>query len=447
MNELTINFSNKRLFNLILPLIIEQFLAVTVGLADSIMVASVGEAAVSAVSLVDSINTLVFYGFAALATGGAVVCGQYIGCRDLKKANESGEQLLVFIVLLAAGLTAVLYMTKHFILHGLFGNIDQDVMNHANTYFIIVEASIPFIALYNAGAALFRVMGNSSVSMRISIGMNIINVGGNALLIFGFHMGVEGVAIPTLASRIIGAIAVVWLLRNEKYTLHISKPFRCRLEGHIVKTILKLGVPSGLESSLFHLGKIMLLSVVSAFGTASIAANAIGNSMATFQILPAQAIGVGMITVVSQCVGAKDFDSARFYTKKLLKWSYLSMLAINAVIFLILPLVINLYHVSDEASHLAKLILWMHGGLGILLWPLSFTLPQTLKAAGDTTFVMGAAVASMWLFRIAAGVLLAKTLGFGVLGIWMAMFIDWIVRIVIFVLRYRGHKWENKYVR
>ncbi len=191
----------------------------------------------------------------------------------------------------------------------------------------------------------------------------------------------------------------------------------------------------------------MLLSAVSAFGTASIAANAIGNSMATFQILPAQAIGVGMITVVSQCVGAKDFESARFYTKKLLKWSYLSMLAINAVIFLILPLVINLYNVSDEASHLAKLILWMHGGLGILLWPLSFTLPQTLKAAGDTTFVMGAAVASMWLFRIAAGVLLAKNFGFGVLGIWMAMFIDWIVRIIIFVLRYRGHKWENKYVR
>ena len=177
MNELTINFSNKRLCSLILPLIVEQFLAITVGLADSIMVASVGEAAVSAVSLVDSINTLVFYGFAALATGGAVVCGQFIGSRDLKKANESAEQLLVFIVLLAAGLTAVLYITKYFILHGLFGNIDQEVMDHANTYFIIVEASIPFIALYNAGAALFRVMGNSSVSMRISIGMNIINVG------------------------------------------------------------------------------------------------------------------------------------------------------------------------------------------------------------------------------------------------------------------------------
>lgn len=447
MNELKINFTNKRLYNLILPLIIEQFLAITVGLADSIMVASVGESAVSAVSLVDSVNTLVFYGFAALATGGAVVCGQFIGRRELKKANESAEQLLVFIAALAAGLMIVLYVTKHFILHGLFGNIEPDVMNYANTYFIIVEASIPFIALYNAGAALFRVMGNSSISMRISIGVNIMNVGGNALLIFGFHMGVEGVAIPTLASRILGAVAVVWLLRNEKYTLHINKPFHYRFDKHTVKNILKIGVPSGLESSLFHLGKIMLLSVVSAFGTASIAANAIGNSIATFQILAPQAIGVAMITVVSQCVGARDFDSARFYTKKLLKWSYLSMLATNIVIFLILPLVINLYSVSAEASHLAKLVLWMHGGLGVLLWPLSFTLPQTLKAAGDTTFVMGVAVASMWLFRIAAGVLCAKYLGFGVLGIWMAMFIDWIVRIIFFIIRYRGDKWQKKYVK
>lgn len=446
MNDLKISFTNKQLSNLILPLIIEQFLAITVGLADSIMVASVGEAAVSAVSLVDSINTLVFYGFAALATGGAVVCGQFIGCRDFKKANESAEQLLVFITVLAAGLMAILYAAKYFILHGLFGNIDADVMEYANTYFIIVEASIPFIALYNAGAALFRVMGNSSLSMRISIGVNLINVGGNALLIFGFHMGVEGVAIPTLLSRIIGAIAVIWLLRNEKYTLHINKPFRYRFDKQTVKNILKIGVPSGLESSLFHLGKILLLSVVSALGTASIAANAIGNTMASFQILAPQAIGVAMITVISQCVGAKDFESARIYTKKFMKWSYLSMLVVNIVIFLILPLVINLYGVSEEASHLAKVILWIHGGMGVLLWPLSFALPQTLKAAGDTTFVMAVAVGSMWIFRIVAGVIFARYLGLGVVGIWMAMIIDWIVRIIFFVLRYRGDKWQKKYV-
>ena len=448
LNEnLQVSFSNQQLKRLIMPLIVEQCLAITVGLADSIMVASVGEAAVSAVSLVDSINTLLFYGFSALATGGAVVCGQFIGRRDYKKANDSAQQLLVFIVLLAAGLTALLYLFKYFILHGLFGQIEEDVMNYANTYFIIVEASIPFIALYNAGAALFRVMGNSSVSMKISLGMNVINVCGNALLIFGLHMGVEGVAIPTLVSRIAGAAVVIGMLRNEKYTMHISRPFRYQFNPYTVRNILKIGVPSGLESSLFHLGKILLLSVVSAFGTASIAANAIGNTLATFQTLPPSAIGVGMITVVSQCTGAGDFQAARFYTKKLMKWAYLSMLAINVAIFAAMPLIISLYQVSDEAARIAEILLWLHGGIGIVLWPLAFTLPQALKAAGDTTYVMLMAVGSMWAFRIVTGILFAKPLGMGVLGIWIAMFIDWACRIVFIVVRYRGHKWEEKYVR
>ncbi len=447
MEDVQIQFSNSQLRKLILPLVVEQFLAITVGLADSIMVASVGEAAVSAVSLVDSVNTLIFYGFSALATGGAVVCGQFLGCRNPKKACDSAEQLLVFILALSAGLTVILYGAKYFILHGLFGNIEADVMNYANTYFIIVEASVPFIALYNAGAALFRVMGNSAVSMKISIGMNIVNICGNAILIFIVHMGVEGVAIPTLVSRILGAFVVVCLLRNPKYQLHISRPFRYRFDGHTVKNILKVGVPSGIESSLFHLGKILLLSVVSAFGTASIAANAIGNSIATFQILAPQAIGVGMITVVSQCAGARDFDSARFYTKKLMKWSYVSMLIVNIIIFLLLPLIIYLYNVSDEAARLAKLILILHGAVGLVLWPASFTLPQALKAAGDTTFVMTIAVGSMWIFRIAAGILFARYWNMGVIGIWVAMFIDWFCRIIFFVIRYRGHRWEQKYVK
>ncbi len=447
MEDLQIKFSNEQLRKLIFPLVVEQFLAITVGLADSIMVASVGEAAVSAVSLVDSVNTLIFYGFAALATGGAVVCGQFLGCRNIKKACDSAEQLIVFIFVFAIALTAILFAVKRFILHGLFGDIEADVMGYANTYYLIVEASIPFIALYNAGAALFRVMGNSAVSMKISIGMNIINVCGNALLIFVVHMGVEGVAIPTLVSRIIGAFAVIRLLRSPQYSLHISRPFHYRFDGHTVKNILRIGVPSGIENSLFHLGKLMLLSVVSAFGTASIAANAIGNSLATFQILAPQAIGVGMITVISQCVGARDFQSARFYTRKLMKWAYVSMAAVNIVIFLLLPLILYLYNVSAEATEMARLILLLHGLVGIALWPASFTLPQTLKAAGDTTFVMAVAVGSMWIFRIAAGILFAKYWGLGVLGIWLAMFIDWFCRIVFFVIRYRGQKWEKKYVK
>lgn len=442
-----VTFTNRQLRALLLPLVVEQFLGVAVGLADSIMVASVGEAAVSAVSLVDSVNVLFFFGMNALATGGAVVCGQFLGRKDLKRANESGEQLLVFIPLLALGLTALLYGLKYFILHGLFGHIEADVMGYANTYFLIVEASLPLMALYSAGAALFRVMGNSSISMRISFAMNVINVAGNALLIFAFHRGVEGVAIPTLVSRIFGAVVVVILLRNPKWDIHIERPFHYRYNGKMVKNILRIGIPSGLESSLFNLGKVMLLSVVSAFGTASIAANAIGNNMATLQTLPAAAIGVGMITVVSQCAGARDFVHARYYTRKLLLWAYGLMLVWNLFLFLLQPYIVDLYHVSEEAADMAMVILWLHGGLGVILWPLAFTLPQALKGAGDTTFVMAVAVGSMWIFRICTGVLLAKTFSLGVLGIWYAMFVDWVARLILFVARYRGHKWEGKYVR
>ena len=225
-----ITFTNKQLRVLIFPLVIEQFLGVAVGLADSVMVASVGEAAVSAVSLVDSINVLLFFAMNALATGGAVVCGQFLGRKDTERANEAGRQLLVFVVLLGTAVMAVLYLAKSIILHGLFGRIDADVMAYANTYFLIVEASIPFMALYSAGAAIFRVMGNSSVSMKISVVMNLVNVCGNAILIFGVGMGVEGVAIPTFAARVLGAAAVIVLLRNPAYIIHISRPFHYRFQ-------------------------------------------------------------------------------------------------------------------------------------------------------------------------------------------------------------------------
>lgn len=442
-----ITFTNKQLRVLIFPLVIEQFLGVAVGLADSVMVASVGEAAVSAVSLVDSINVLLFFAMNALATGGAVVCGQFLGRKDTERANEAGRQLLVFVVLLGTAVMAALYLAKSIILHGLFGRIDADVMAYANTYFLIVEASIPFMALYSAGAAIFRVMGNSSVSMKISVVMNLVNVCGNAILIFGVGMGVEGVAIPTFAARALGAAAVIVLLRNPAYIIHISRPFHYRFQGDMVKKILQVGVPSSIESSLFQLGKVMLLSLVSSFGTASIAANAIGNSIATVQTLPAAAIGVGMITVVSQCAGARDFEHARFYIRKLMCWSYVLMLIWNLILFAIQPLLVGLYNVSGEAAHLAMIILWLHGGLGILMWPAAFTLPQALKGAGDTSYVMIVAVASMWTFRILTGFLFAKYLGMGVLGTWYAMFIDWVCRLILFLVRYRGKKWETKYVK
>lgn len=444
-NEVT--FSDKALVTLIIPLIIEQFLSVAVGLADSMMVASVGEAAVSAVSLVDSVNVLLIFALNALATGGAVVCGQFLGRRDLEKARDAAYQLLVFVVLLALGVTALLYIGKSLVLGGLFGQIEEDVEAYANTYFMIVEASIPFMALYSAGAAIFRVMGNSSISMKISILMNIINVGGNALLIFGFGMGVEGVAIPTIISRAAASAAVIILLLNPELDVHLARGQKYRYNGGMVKRILRVGVPSSIEGSLFQLGKVMLLSLVSTFGTASIAANAIANSVGVIQNLAASSIGMAMITVVSQCVGAMDFEHARFYTKKLMKWAYGLACVWNLFLFTVQPVIVGLYNVSDEASRMAMIILWLHGAIGIVLWPAAFTLPQALKGSGDTSYVMVVAVLSMWIFRIGCGYLFAQMLGMGVIGTWLAMFVDWVFRAAFYVWRYIGDKWESKFVK
>lgn len=441
-----VEFSKEDLRRLIVPLVIEQLLAITVGLFDSVMVSQVGEAAISAVSLVDTVNVLLVNAFAALATGGAVIAGQYLGRREVQKAGHSGGQLLLFMGEASLLIMVLFYLGKGFVLNVVFGQVEPDVAAYANTYYLIVEASIPFLAIYSAGAALFRVMGNSKISMQVSLGMNIINVAGNALLIFGFHMGVEGVAIPTLVSRGAAAVAMVVLLRWPGLPLRVEK-FTLRHDRYVVKNILRFGVPNGLESSMFQLGKILLLSTVAVLGTASVAANAIANTVCTFQCVPGNALGLAIVTVVSRCVGAGNFERARFYTKKLLKSAYLYMVGGIAVILVLLPLIMRLYNVSDEAAEYARQIIWMHGLVGMVLWPAAFTLPQALRAAGDTQFTMVVSTVSMWTLRVGFGVLLGRYWGFGVLGIWMAMFADWALRTAFFVPRFHGHRWEAMGIR
>lgn len=439
-------FSDKELTRLMIPLIIEQFLAIAVGMADSLMVAGIGESAVSAVSLVDTVNVLLVNAFTALATGGAVVSGQFLGRRDGKKACEAAEQLIVFSAFVAVVITAGLYIAKGGILGGLFGNVDAEVMRRSDMYYSITEASIPFLAIYSAGAALFRMMGNSKVSMNVSLLMNGVNIAGNAALLYGFGFDVDGAAIPTLFSRIVAAAVVVFMLRKQSLPIHISKPFRYRINGAAIRNIVRLGIPNGLESSMFQLGKILLLSVASVFGTAAIAANAIGNTIAMFEVLIPMSIGVGLVTVVSRCAGAEDFEAARFYTKKLMIWAYALNAGFVAIILVFTPQIVSLYGVSPEAADIAGKLIWMHGAMSILLWPMSFTLPQALKGAGDMRYTMFVAAGSMWIFRVIFGIWFARGLGFGIIGIWLAMFIDWLCRIVFFTIRYHGHRWETKLI-
>lgn len=439
-------FTKKDLMHLIIPLMLEQLLAVTVGMVDSIMVARVGESAVSAVSLVDSVNILLINIFAALATGGAVVAGQYLGQKNNEKACKVGEQLIVFTTLISLVIMTLMYIGKNFIINVVFGQIEPDVAANVNTYMLIVFASIPFIAIYNSGAALFRSMGNSRITMRTSIIMNIINVVGNAILIFGFNMGVEGVAIPTLVSRAVAAIIIVALLRDENLKVHISKPFRYKYDNKMVVKILGIGIPNGIENSMFQLGKILLLSVIAGFGTASITANAVANAVASFGILPGLSIGLGLVTVVSQCVGAGDYEQVRYYTKQLVKYAYFALILVNVTIILVTPFILDIYNLSAETAAIAKKVIIFHSINACFTWASAFTLPNALRASNDVRYTMIIGVGSMWITRIGFGILLAKYMNLGVFGVWVAMILDWIVRSIFFATRYRGHKWEIREV-
>lgn len=439
-------FDRKTLIVLIVPLIVEQLLAVLVGMADSIMIASVGESAVAGVSLVDQIMVLFIALFSALATGGAVVAGQYLGQKNEGNARKAATQLVWFITLVGIGIMIMMYVGKYFILHVIFGHIDADVYRHANTYLMIVAASVPFLAMYNGGAAIFRATGNSKVSMRVSVLMNAINVIGNAILIYGFHRGTEGVAIPTLVSRMVAGILIIVLLCRKSYDLHVEKTLRYQPNGKMIKQILSIGVPNGLENSMFQIGKILVLSLVSSFGTYAITSNAVTAIVAQFQILPGMAIGLAVTAVISQCIGAGDYEQVKYYTKKLLAITYVAMFVTNVIIDLMLPFILQLYHLSDITAQTTEQLVLFHSFSSILIWPLAFTLPGTLRAAGDARFTMYISICSMWVCRIGFSFLLGRYLGWGVLGVWVAMVLDWCIRVPCFLWRYIKGKWKGRAV-
>ena len=436
-------FSRKDLVRLIIPLIVDQFLQVAVGLSDSIMVARVGEAAVSGVSLVDTVMLLIINIFTALATGGAVIAGQYLGRKDPKTGCEATAQLFNFTFLFSIFIMILGYLGQNVILYHVFGKIEPEVMKDSRTYLLIVLASIPMIAMYNAGAAIFRAMGNSNIAMKTSLLMNSINVFGNALLIFGFHRGVEGVAIPTVVSRGVACVVILVLLNDQKHELHILHPYPFKIKWNVLRKILYIGIPNGLENSMFQLGKIAVLSLVSGLGTASLAANAVGNNIANFAILPGMSFGFALLTVCAQCVGAGDFEQVKYYTKHMMRVEYLCLIASNLIVILALPFILSVYNLSDEAARYANDIILYHAACVVTIWPLSFTLPNTLRAAADVKITMVLSIISMWVFRFGFSYLLTMVFHMGIFGVWVAMTIDWLVRGIFFVCRYKSGRWQK----
>ncbi len=436
-------YSNKDLKRLILPLVLEQFLAILVGMVDTVMISGVGEAAVSGVSLVDNINILVINITAAMATGGAVVAGHFLGQKDSESAGKAAWQLILFSLAASIVIFLMLVAFHRPLLYAIFGNVEAEVMSSAVTYLLITAISIVPLAVYNSCAALFRAMNNAKTTLLISILMNAINVIGNAILIFGAGMGVAGAAIATTISRTVAAIAIFCMMFQTDRQIHIKGRLSWRINGRLIKKILYIGIPNGVENSLFQLGKILLLSLISTFGTYAMAANAVCNTLAGFNVLPGQAIGLALVSVAAVCIGAGEFEQARYYTRKLMLISIISIAALSAILIGFSPWIMKIYHLSPETEQLAIQVIRYHAVLAMLIWVPSFTLPNTLRAAGDVVWTMFIAIGSMWVFRIGASYVFHNNFNMGLLGVWIAMTIDWAFRAGCYGLRYRGHKWEK----
>lgn len=436
-------FTNQMLRSLLIPVIFEQVLNSLMGTVDTMMVSNVGSAAISAVSLVDSINVLVIQAFSALAAGGAIICSQYIGQKNHEMANKSARQVLFIITAISVAVTILCLIFRIPLLQFIFGKVEADVMTASRTYFFYTALSFPFIALYDAGASIFRSQGNTRGPMTVSVISNVINIGGNAVLIWVFHMGVAGAAIATLASRIFCAVVVLWQLRLNRQPIVVKNYYQIRPDGKMIGRILSLGIPSGVENSMFQLGKLSIQSSVSTLGTIAIAAQAMTNILENLNGIAAIGVGIGLMTVVGQCLGAGRKDEAIYYIKKL---SIIAEIIIIASCLLVFALTIPITKLGGMEPQSAQMCFHMVTWITIIkpiVWVMAFVPAYGLRAAGDVKFSMLTSCITMWAFRFCLCVYLIRFKGFGPMAVWIGMFTDWTVRGIVFSLRFRSRKWLN----
>lgn len=439
-------FSNIDLKQLILPLIVEQVLVMMVGMVGTVMVSHAGEAAMSGVSLSDMINNVFQYVFSALATGGTIVVSQYIGSGDLEKGRRSAGQLVMITTLLSLFFLGAVVIGDRALLGLLFGRVEAGVMEAARTYLRITAFSYPFMAAYNAQAALFRAMGQSKVNMRVSLGMNVVNVLCNALGVFVLEAGVVGVACSALIARASAACVLLVLLRDKKYAVSIGIRDVLGWDGAMLRRILSIAVPSGIESGLFQVCRVALTSIIATFGTAQIAANGVAVSIDNINTIVNSAVSLAIPAVVGRCVGAGDHDQAAYYTRKLLRIAQLGSILLVAGVMTSLPFVLRLYALSDEARWYAGVLVALHGLWTVLLGTSSGPLPTALRSAGDVRFTMTMACLGLVIGRVGGSYLFSIVLDLGVIGMWLAMPTHWIFNSLGGWLRFRSGKWREKRV-
>ncbi|MCI8980817.1 MAG: MATE family efflux transporter [Hungatella sp.] len=436
-------FSDMDLKKLIVPLFLEQLLAVLVGVADTFMVSYAGEAAVSGVSLVNMFNTVFIYLFSALAAGGAIVVSQYIGSRDQENGNLSSGQLMMASAVFSIGIMVFVLIFNERLLRLLFGEVDGDVMGACVTYLRISAYSYPALAIYNAGAAMHRSMGKTNVTMYLSAASNGINVVGNAIGVFLLRAGVAGVAYPSLIARVFSAAVITWMCFNRKNLVWLEwKKIFCR-DGNMIRRILGIAIPNGIENGLFQLAKVALSSITALFGTVQIAANGVAQSFWSVAALMGTAMGLAFVTVIGQCMGANDRDAAEYYMRKLLRLTFVTSIIWNGLILAVSPLVLKGYALSAEAAGLVVILILIHNVFNAVFYPLSGALSNGLRAAGDVKFTMYISLASTVAGRVVFSVILAVWLNMGVIGIALAMCLDWGIRALVFWVRFVRGSWKK----
>ena len=440
-------FTNRMIRSLLIPVVLEQLLNSIMGTADTMMVSNVGSAAISAVSLVDSINILVIQAFSALAAGGAIVCAQYIGQQNQERANESARQVLFIITLISIVVSAICLGFKKPLLRLIFGSVEADVMRASEIYFFYTALSFPFIALYDAAASIFRAQDNTKGPMAISMISNIMNIVGNAIMIWGFHMGVAGAAIATLISRIFCALVVLIQLRRDRQPIVVRDYLKIRPDWPMIGRILGIGIPSGVENSMFQLGKLAIQSTVSTLGTVAIAAQAMTNILENLNGIAGIGVGVGLMTIVGQCMGANRKDEAVYYIKKLSVIAEVTIIVSCLLVFILTRPVTMLGGMEKTSADMCwHMVMWITI-VKPIMWVSAFVPAYGLRAAGDVKFSMISSCAVMWLCRFCLSVLLIRGLGFGPMGVWIGMFADWTVRAVLFTWRFHSRKWlEHKVI-
>lgn len=443
MDQQAALFSNKSLRAMIIPLFLEQLLAMLVGLADTLIVSYAGEAAVSGVSLVNQFNTVFIYLFTALSSGGAVVISQYIGKRETEDAGEAASQLLSFSTVFSVFVSALVLIGNEGMIHLMFGKVENDVMQACVTYLRISSYSYPALAIYNAGAAMFRSIGKTSVTMYLSVVSNIVNIIGNIIGVFVLKAGVAGVAYPSLFARIFSAAVITWLCFQGKNEVVYKRGWIFRFNGGLMKHILNIAVPNGLENGVFQLVKVALSSIVALFGTYQIAANGVAQSIWSLAALAGVSMGPVFITVIGQCMGKEDTKAADDYFKKLTGITLLFSAAWNLLIFLLTPIFLKLYALEPETKELVIWLVMIHNLFNAIAYPFSGALSNGLRAAGDVKFTMYVSVVSTIMVRLMFSYIFGIILQMGVTGIAIAMVLDWIIRAVFFFQRQKNGKWKT----